>query len=380
MKILFISNFYPPNYIGGYELGAYAVHLELLKQGHTVTVVTSHYRTKKSPSVDGILRNLAYSFDGSRFVSVINLMLNATRLRRVIKHEEPDLIFCWGLLFTSFGLLYVLPTNRPTLLYISDNSYIHCDAAFRMISKIINVTNKFVSIPSLNLNNKPIDLVATSEYIKQKLIPTKWTEKSVRVVNWGLLGDLRPLSPVSNKLRIVLGGRLSEDKGQLFALRVLHHILANNLLNVSICIRLLSDIGFDDYSKLVQTELGLLAKHCQVSVGGIPHCEVNGVLSDSDVFILPSKWQEPFSTMLVQALCNGCVCVAGDVGGNAEALSGLSGNYLCEDTWQSWQSAILDACHKSRFTFEEKLARRHNSLLRYEMSQMVDQLLDRYVD
>jgi glycosyltransferase involved in cell wall biosynthesis len=380
MKILFISNFYPPHHIGGYELGAYAVHQELIKHGHKVTVLTSNYGTMKSPSIDGIRRNLAYSFDSSRLVSITNLVRNATLLRWTIKQELPDLVICWGLLFTSFGLLYTLPTNKPILLYISDNSYIHGDPAFRMIAKMIKIVNEFSSLVSVNLKKNPIDLVATSEYIKQNLVTTEWYEKPVRVVNWGLLGDLRPLKPVTSNLRIVLGGRLSEDKGQLFALRVLQHILANNMLNVSISIRLLSDIGSDDYSRLVQTEVGLLAKHCQVCVGAVTHCEVNGILSESDVFILPSKWQEPFSTMLVQALCNGCVCVAGDVGGNAEAFSGISGHYLCENSLESWQRAILNACQESDFTIEQKMIRRQQSLLRYEMSEMVNQLLSGYLD
>ena len=43
MRILLISNIFPPGFIGGYELGALDVARGLQKCGHEVLVLTSDY-------------------------------------------------------------------------------------------------------------------------------------------------------------------------------------------------------------------------------------------------------------------------------------------------------------------------------------------------
>src|SRR5436853_2274122 len=43
MKILALTNLYPPHYLGGYELIAYAVLNNLRRRGHSVEILTSNY-------------------------------------------------------------------------------------------------------------------------------------------------------------------------------------------------------------------------------------------------------------------------------------------------------------------------------------------------
>ena len=43
MRILFLSNFYPPHAIGGYEQWCQEVADRLQARGHVVTVLTSRY-------------------------------------------------------------------------------------------------------------------------------------------------------------------------------------------------------------------------------------------------------------------------------------------------------------------------------------------------
>ncbi|CAA9219086.1 MAG: hypothetical protein AVDCRST_MAG93-370, partial [uncultured Chloroflexia bacterium] len=59
MKVLFVSNLYPPAYIGGYELNCADVAQELRARGHEVLVLTSTYRSDELPEREpGILRHL----------------------------------------------------------------------------------------------------------------------------------------------------------------------------------------------------------------------------------------------------------------------------------------------------------------------------------
>ena len=53
MRILSISNIFPPGFIGGYELGAFDVLHGLAKRGHTIEVLTSDYFVDNSGADEG---------------------------------------------------------------------------------------------------------------------------------------------------------------------------------------------------------------------------------------------------------------------------------------------------------------------------------------
>jgi glycogen synthase len=59
MRVLVLSNFYPPHFIGGYELGCRDVVEGLKARGHDVRVLTSTYKSagrRKAEAFTGGLR------------------------------------------------------------------------------------------------------------------------------------------------------------------------------------------------------------------------------------------------------------------------------------------------------------------------------------
>ena len=59
VNLLFISNFYPPHHLGGYELLCHEATTRLIARGHTVEVLTSTYGiTSPAPNEPGIQRKL----------------------------------------------------------------------------------------------------------------------------------------------------------------------------------------------------------------------------------------------------------------------------------------------------------------------------------
>lgn len=52
MRILFLSNFYPPHDYGGYEQWCHEVATGLQERGHIVAVLTSRYRVAAVPDAD----------------------------------------------------------------------------------------------------------------------------------------------------------------------------------------------------------------------------------------------------------------------------------------------------------------------------------------
>jgi hypothetical protein len=68
MRILVLTNFYPPHYVGGYELGCRDVVEGLRARGHQVAVLTSTYKVYKPRGGQGVYRWLESDFtsDGNR--------------------------------------------------------------------------------------------------------------------------------------------------------------------------------------------------------------------------------------------------------------------------------------------------------------------------
>ena len=101
MKILVISNVYPPYYRGGYELFCKDVAEGLKKKGHTVCVLISTFGPKHKPPEENIIRKLVF-FNKTAWEENIAFFLwaqfkNTHILKDAIKEIKPDLIFCWNL-------------------------------------------------------------------------------------------------------------------------------------------------------------------------------------------------------------------------------------------------------------------------------------------
>src|SRR5215216_3140582 len=130
MRILFLSNFFPPARPGGYTQWCHEVAECLAERGHTIGVLTSRYELAKAhPSEQNIYRLLYLEGDLAYYQPLLfftqwkkqrqeNLML----LEQVIKDFAPDLLFVWGM----WALSKALPARAEQLLpgrvvyYLSD--------------------------------------------------------------------------------------------------------------------------------------------------------------------------------------------------------------------------------------------------------------------
>src|SRR5574341_1246443 len=108
LKVLVVSNFYPPHYIGGYELGCRDVVNELRARGHTLKVLTSTYGVG-APQVDGdVYRWLCEDLTGQqareelarpkKYAEAMREVwrkewTNQRRFRRMVRAFRPDVVY-----------------------------------------------------------------------------------------------------------------------------------------------------------------------------------------------------------------------------------------------------------------------------------------------
>src|SRR5450759_4405018 len=133
MRILLLSNLYPPHVEGGAEILARDIAGSLEKLGHEVLVLTSWYGLSKAQQDGQVWRTLrtvmSAHFDRRRsiwqqFSKLSNYyrdyhnVANARELRRVIAATRPDALYIWevnGIGINS--LLSVLPTLTIPIVF-----------------------------------------------------------------------------------------------------------------------------------------------------------------------------------------------------------------------------------------------------------------------
>src|SRR3990172_1445951 len=106
MRVLFISNFYPPHALGGQEQSCMEEVEELARRGHQTAVLTSMHGTRNRPqTTNGIYRRLYLEVDLGSGKNALTFFLtrkareahNLQTLESIIGEFEPDVIFVWGM-------------------------------------------------------------------------------------------------------------------------------------------------------------------------------------------------------------------------------------------------------------------------------------------
>src|SRR5215212_7442873 len=102
LRVVVVTNYYPPHFIGGYELGCRDIVEALKSRGHQVRVLTSTYKVDQ-PQTDGevyrwlrlsewwtpnLLRDLA--------AVLRKEVTNQQAFRQLCREFEPDLVYMWN--------------------------------------------------------------------------------------------------------------------------------------------------------------------------------------------------------------------------------------------------------------------------------------------
>src|SRR6266540_3264720 len=130
MRILFLSNFFPPARPGVYTQWCHEVSERLAGRDHTIGVLTSRYELAKAPAGEQNIYRLLHLEGDLAYYQPIHFFTqwkkqrreNLAFLEQVIKDFAPDLIFIWGM----WALSKALPARAEQLLpgrvvyYLSD--------------------------------------------------------------------------------------------------------------------------------------------------------------------------------------------------------------------------------------------------------------------
>ena len=343
MKILTLSNLYPPHYVGGYELRCEAAVTALRARGHVVEVLTSNHGVGTSCAGEaqaGVSRALRiHGFFGHPWLGISRLraleLHNNRVLRQAVAAFQPDVVHVWNLGGISKSLCLTLQQLGVRVVYdVSDHW----------------IARSLVADVWLDWWNR------TKPSLPVKLLRSCWTLTGARS-RWSAIAPTNPVSnirfpriyfcsralleltaakgyavqhaeviycavnterfcgdpvPASRPLRKLLSvGRLAEDKGVLTALKAMAALQGKFTGELHI-------YGKGEASYTAKLKAFVEQHRLPVFFHTASAADMPAVYRAHDALLFTSEWEEPFALTPLEGMASGLPVIGTLTGGSQE--------------------------------------------------------------
>lgn len=351
MRILVLSNFYPPARPGGYTQWCHEVSDGLRKKGHDIRVLTSRHEAEKaaqqSPTDAGeahVYRLLHLDGDFVRYNALHFFTQwrrqkreNETIVRSVIRAVEPDLVFVWGMWAMNHAVPAVAEQLLPSrvVYFISDywpasvdmhTTYWQKPGRHPLTRPLRALLSK-IALRMLAQEGRPAlrfrHAICVSDAVRQILIDAGLPFHDAEVIHGGTrlngFHNIRPRSFDSGQLKLLYAGQLAQHKGVHTAIEAVASLVnEQGVRDVHLNV---VGAGHPAY----ESSLERLVKRKQLDSfvtlrGRVDKEQMPDVLAQADVLLFPSIYEEPFARMTQEAMLAGLVVVGTTTGGTKEIL------------------------------------------------------------
>jgi glycosyltransferase involved in cell wall biosynthesis len=385
VKILVLSNLYPPYVLGGYEILCGQVTEHLRERGHEITVLTTRMPAGSGEDDDPrVLRWLEPYLPFDRPPAILRrqrLLIgrrNAAATRRLLAERSFDLVFVWSQLRLTVGPLRVLKAlGVPTAITQNDEhlaTYLPAPPKLRLRSLGAYLADRSVFAWSMLPKLDFAAVTCISERLKRDLLQRGVAVPHAQVIYQGIPVERFPQKPdpgvIHRPLRLLYVGQLHAYKGVHTLIEAAHRLAAEPGAG-EIKVSIIGD-GPEDYRDRLAAAAA--AGNAEVDlVGKRAHDELPRAYREHDIFVFPSMWAEPFGLTHLEAMASGTPVVSTNDGGHAELLR-HGENAL---VFEKGDSADL-AAQIARLVSESGLAPRLAAQARRDVEQHFS--LTRYID
>lgn len=350
MRILLLSNLYPPHVLGGAEILARDYAVQLSGLGHEVTVLTSAYGLSR-PEQDGhILRTLHYTaaahFDRGRpawkqlgllsdYYRYFHHPASVKELQRVIAETRPEVLYIWEI--TGLGMNSLLQALRevhvPLVFHLGSYWLQYALSAETGQTRLRTKQLKKLligNVPALHYTS----IIAVSEAVKQEYAAAGCDPDRIEVIYNGI--DARFLdTPRSSsetdkqgtpdEIGLIYVGRLCDEKGLHIILQALD-ALVNEQGRSNLHLNVFGE-GDEAYVKGLHAFLNEkgLSEHVTFH-GKVSQEQLIREYDRSTIMLIPSIWKEPFGLVVAEGMARGLPVITSNLGGPAEIVThGVNG-------------------------------------------------------
>jgi glycogen synthase len=347
MRILVVSNLYPPHHIGGYELGCRDVLEGLKSKGHEIRVLTSTYGVE-SPQFDGeVYRYLKFDLRWPQvpFPRNVPYLLrrewqNQKAFKRVFETFRPEIVYIWNLMHVSTSLaLLAERSGVPVCHFVSDKYWStlgtsDSDPWLDILSRNFPDPNPVVKLGvklidgtlgglglifSGSLTLQQVHFV--SEFLKQDALQAGKRVSHGEIIPWGVdLSRFRYKPRKRDPKRLLYVGQISPGKGFGTVIEVMR-LITETRGQSGISITIVGASVVPDYLEEIK-EL-VRSKGLQESIqfaGAAAREDLPEIYQEHDILLFPSLLDEALTITTLEAMACGLAVVATATGGNPEVL------------------------------------------------------------
>ena len=312
MKLLILTNLFPPSYIGGYELGTLEIADYLHSIGHEITVLTSNSQQMEfSPLRDyevlRILENAESEGFKKGFCWIDSYLFqekNLEAIEKIIKEKKIEYIMQFNTRGLGiFGIYTLIQYLRlPGIVYLMDNIY-------RGKACLLAQGSELSTLTTQSFRNK--EIVVMSHQLLDQIRPYIGgsQESVVEIPGWipggiNIVENRKTSLPLESKL--IFSSRISEHKGAFLLLASFRKFL-----------EIYPDFtgSLDFYGEGEVNKLQLMIKNLELErwvsyKGSLVKKEMIEVFREYDALVFPTWKEEAFGYVVIEAMSQGCIPLA----------------------------------------------------------------------
>jgi len=337
MKILIISNYFPPHFKGGYELSCQEVANYLYEHGEDILVLTGDY-LKSEPegwSYYQVIRKLQYidylskDYWNKSKVEKENYAIT----NRFLDEFQPDFVYFWNQQYLSLAPYWAVKRRKiPHLFDIGDVwplKYYREGFKARGKSFIKKILPNFVDA---GMEVNPV--IILSEWMKP-LFVEKFGSKVIYTIPRGVkIKEDVTINPNVNNIKMMFASRIEPLKGLDLIIRVL-----SKLKEYKWTLDVYGD-GDEEYIKSVKLLISNNSLGERITLRGKIY-PLDEAYKTHDLFLFPTLAKEGFGRVAIEAMSYGLpVLTVNEYGPNDLIEDGYNGYKCSPNDLVCWENNL----------------------------------------
>jgi len=360
MRILFLSNYYPPFHRGGYEELCADVAEGLADRGHQVGILTSDIgKNSDESALIPVFRRLQLEIDGPPIIVSLRtvvgikkrLLNNLRQTELTINEFRPDGIMIWGMwnLSKSIAKHIELYRKPATAYFISDlwpalpnsiTQHWQNPPQRRILAQPKKMLGAFLLASNFAKRYDEVELAfentaCVSNAVRQELVKKNIIPPGSVVINNGIRtedfqdkhANYFEKRGSESELKLLYAGRVSCEKGIETAINAIEILKAENI-PISLDI-----VGGGDRHYLEGLSSAVQQKGLCDEIhftGRVMRENMPVVYNRSDVLLIPSTGSDALPRTLLEGMSSGCIAIGSNVGGIPEVIENNVNGFLFE--------------------------------------------------
>ena len=324
--MLFVSNLYPPDVLGGYEILCARVAAAFRARGHEIAVLTTGGAGATGPAGEALFRDLRLFLpfgEKPRLARSARQAVEAPNRRAAkaaLRDFRPDLVFVWSQL--RLGLAAAREAERegyPTAYTMNDDHVLGFQPGSRVGPRgALRALVENIAFPASTWRGLALDpVIAISETVRSRLASADRRFASARIAMQGIPLELFPPKAepgaAHSPFRLLYAGQLHRYKG-------VHTLLEAAAIagrtEFSVTVAGAGDPAYEAELKAMADRLRLDARF----LGRVGADAMGDLYREADALAFTSVWDEPFGLTHLEAMASGTPVASVGHGGPGEFL------------------------------------------------------------